>query len=176
MMSRIVGLCVVLSIVVLGSSVNAQEDRLFSAGDRTFTIGGSGGSDKDFEVNYVSVQAGASWFLADSVSVGIRQELNFIDVYGSDEWSGSTRVGIDYVMSWGMVSPYLGVNVGYVYGDAIEDQFIAGPNIGLRIFLNETTFISMATEYQVLFEAGDEASDVYDDGRLVYVMGIGVKL
>jgi len=71
--------------------------------------------------------------------------------------------------------PYLGVNIGYLYGDTVEEQFIAGPEGGVKVFVNDTTFITAGIEYQVLFESASDADDNFDDGRFVYILGIGFK-
>lgn len=175
MLARTIVVSVALSVVMAVAVTQAQEAPRFHKGDRTLTLGGSGGSDKNFDVSYISVHAGTAWFLSDNVSVGVRQELSFVDLYGSDEWSGSTRLGMDYVMNLSNISPYVGASIGYVYGDRINNQFIAGPDLGVMIFVNDTTFISLAVEYQILFEGADDTSVAYDDGRFVYIMGLGVK-
>jgi len=43
----------------------------------------------------------------------------------------------------------------------------------VKYFVNKTTFITAGIEYQVLFEDTDQADDNFDDGRFVYLLGIG---
>lgn len=152
-----------------------QGDFSLDKGDRTFTIGGSGSSDKKFDANAASVELGLSWFIADNIAVVGRQGVSFADVSGNSDWNGSTRVGMDFYFDLNRVKPYLGAGLGYVYGDTIKNQFIAGPNTGLLVFVNDTTFVNVGVEYQFLFRNTDEISDVYDDGRFVYSVGMGVK-
>ena len=45
--------------------------------------------------------------------------------------SGSTRVAVDYNFDMGRWVPYIGANLGYVYGD-VNDTWIAGPEGGVK--------------------------------------------
>lgn len=166
---------VALSVVMVGAVAHAQEAPEFQKGDRTFALSGSGSSDKDFDTSSTSIQLGLGWFVSDNVAAGVRQGISFADVSGSDAWNGSTRFGLDYFLNVGRCKPFVGVNLGYLYGDTVKEQFIAGPNVGVRHFVNDTTFINLVVEYQFLFEDADEAEDSYDDGRFVYALGMGVK-
>lgn len=67
----------------------------------------------------------------------------------------------------------MGFNIGYLYGDTVKEQFIAGPDGGVKYFVNHTTSILCGIEYQVLFTEANEVDDNFDDGRFVYVLGIG---
>ncbi len=101
--------------------------------------------------------------------------VSFADVAGSSDWNGSSRLGLDFFLNLGHIKPFVGAGGGYVYGDTVKDQFIAGPNAGVLCFVNDTTFVSLGVEYQFLFKEADEVRDVYDDGRFVYALGMGVK-
>jgi len=166
---------VALSVFVLAAEVEAQDAPGFQKGDRTLALSGSGSSDKDFDASTASIQVGLGWFIADNVAAGVRQGVSFADVSGNDAWNGSTRVGLDYFLNLGRCKPFVGANLGYLYGDTVKEQFIAGPDVGVRHFVNDTTFINLVVEYQFLFEDADEAEDAYDDGRFVYALGMGVK-
>jgi hypothetical protein len=63
----------------------------------------------------------------------------------------------------------------FTLSGTVDEQFIAGPDAGVRIFLNDTTFVHMGIEYQFLFEDADDAKANYDDGRFVYGVGMGLK-
>ena len=43
----------------------------------------------------------------------------------------------------------------------------------MKFFVNTTTFITAGIEYQFLFEGTNDADDNFDDGRFVYLLGIG---
>ncbi|MFO7970389.1 MAG: hypothetical protein R6U40_01410 [Desulfobacterales bacterium] len=147
----------------------------YQQGDLELTLGGSGSSDEDFDGTVFNVEAGLGYFMTENFEAIWRQGISFADVPGDDNWNGSTRLAFDYNFDMGNFYPYLGVNIGYLYGDTVEEQFIAGPEGGLKFFVNDTTFILAGIEYQFLFEDADEADDNFDDGRFVYLLGIGFK-
>jgi hypothetical protein len=164
-----------LSTAMAGTLGLAQQNASFAEGDRIFTLSGGGTSDNDFDSNTASIQLGLGQFLNDFLAAGVRQDLSVANLSDSNDWNASTRLGLDYYPVTGRTAPYVGANVGYVYGDAIRNQFIAGPNVGVRHFINDTTFLTLGVEYQVLFKDSDEAQDTYKDGRFVYELGMGVK-
>ena len=53
--------------------------------------------------------------------------------------------------------PFVGGSLGYIYGDAVSDTWVAGPEAGVRYFVNETTFILGLVEYEFFFDNADEA-------------------
>lgn len=175
MRTRGIVLGIALLVAMVASATHAQEASGFREGDRTFTLSGSGSSDKDFDASIAALEMGMGWFVSDQVAVQLRQGIGFADVEGGDNWNGSTRLGLDYFMNAGRVKPFVGVGIGYLYGDGVEEQFVAGPDAGVRVFVNDTTFVNLGIEYQFLFEDADEAKDSYDDGRFVYAVGMGVK-
>ncbi len=145
----------------------------FEPGDFELTLGGSGSSDESFDGTTFNIEAGLGYFMTENFEAVWRQGVSYADRPGNDDWNASSRVAFDYNFDLGTWYPYLGVNIGYLYGDTVEEQFIAGPEGGVKIFANDTTFILAGIEYQFLFEDADEAEDNFDDGRFVYLLGIG---
>jgi hypothetical protein len=162
-----------LSLPVAGT-LSAQEYG-FRAGDRELTIVGSGSSDENFDGTNVSLGLGLGYFLTDVVSVGLRQDASYVDIQGgSDLWNGSTRVALDLHLPVRGFHPYIGANLGYIYGDNVRDQFIAGPEAGVKVFATPSSFIYGSLEYQFLFRSARDIDDQFDDGRFVYGVGIGM--
>ena len=147
----------------------------FEMGNKELTLSGNGSSDNDFDTSIFSVEAGLGYFVGNNLEVLLRQGVSVIDVPGDNQWNGSTRLGLDYHFNLQTWQPFLGASIGAIYGDNVKDQFIAGPEIGVKAFVNTTTFILASVEYQVLFDDTDEIDDLYDDGRYVYNLGIGFK-
>lgn len=148
----------------------------FTQGDKVLSLGGSGVSDDDFGENNFTVEGSFDYFFTDNLSGGIRQGLSFIDTAGGDnDWSGATRVALDYNFDMGRWWPYLGGNFGYVYGDLIDDTFVAGPEAGVRYFVNETTFLLGAVEYEFFFDDSDDVDSAFDDGRFIYTLAMGFR-
>ena len=99
--------------------------------------------------------------------MGVRQGLIYGD--GGSTWSGQTQVFADYHFDMDRWQPYIGANVGYVYGDNVADAWIAGPEIGVKYFVNSTTFIDLRATYEFDLEEG------FDGGGFTYGLGIGFK-
>jgi len=114
------------------------------------------------------------------IVLGVRQSITYNEspsAFTEDFWSGSTRVFADLEIALGPVAPFIGANIGYVYGDLIDDQFIAGPEAGIKIYVGDDrdTFIFVRAEYQFFFEDSDEVEDVFEDGQWVYALGVGFR-
>ena len=143
-------------------------------GTQEFSISGAGSSDKDFESNIFAMDALYGMYLSEDALAGIRQSVNVSDFEGQDtRWNGTTRAFIDYLFIRGNFRPYLGVNVGYTYGESVEESFIGGPELGFKYYVIPDTFVTLQMEYQFLFEDADEADDQFDDGSFVYSVGMG---
>lgn len=169
-MKKLILLLTVISMLFVVPAAIAYEQ-----GDKELTLGGSGSSDESFDGTTFNVEGGLGFFMTRNFEVVLRQGVSYADRPGSNDWNASTRVAFDYnfdMMTW---YPYLGVNIGYLYGDTVKEQFIAGPEGGVKFFVNDTTFILAGLEYQFLFEDVKDADDNFDDGRFVYLLGIGFR-
>ncbi len=148
----------------------------FSQGDKVATLSGTGLSDNEFADNDFAVSGSLSYFLSDAWELGVRQELSMNNASGGDDdWAASTIVALDYNFDLGRWWPLIGVNFGYIYGDAVSDTWVAGPEAGVRYFVNDTTFILGMISYEIFFDDADEADDAFDDGEFIYTLGIGFR-
>jgi len=146
-------------------------------GNWEFTLAGTGFSDNDFDTTSLGVDLGLGFHL-DPLVFGVRQSLSYNTAEAVDDiWSGSTRLFADLEFRFGSIAPFIGANVGYVYGDLVDDQFIAGPEAGLKLYVGDDhdTFIFGRVEYQFFFEDSDDAEDAFDDGQFVYTIGVGFR-
>jgi len=147
------------------------------AGDREFTLSGTGASDKDFDNSSVGVSADLGWFLSEPLSVGVRQSINYADIQGEsasdDFWNGSTRGYVDWHFGDGRARPFIGASLGAIYGDGVEDTGVAGLEVGLKYYVLPKTFILGRAEYQFLFEDSDDAENNFNDGSWAYLLGLG---
>lgn len=144
------------------------------AGDRSFMIAGTGGSDQDFDNNTFGLSGELGWFLTDHALLGVRQSAAFVAIDGgSDSWAGSTRGFVDYHFGSGAVLPYIGANLGGVYGDNTKDTFAAGLELGLKWYVKAKTFIDLHVEYQFLFDKASDIDSGFDDGAVFYTLGVG---
>jgi len=143
-------------------------------GDKEITLGGAGSSDKDFDDTVFSVQGSWGQYLSEASLWGVRQTVNARDTEGeSVKFDGSTRVFYDYHFGAGKARPFIGASIGGVYGDQVDETFMAGPEVGFKYWVQDKTFITAMAEYQFLFKSGSDAQDRYDDGVFLYSIGIG---
>lgn len=143
-------------------------------GDWEFTLGGGGSSDNDVDVGDFRLDAELGHYLTDDVSVAFRQGISYIDDNAGTDLGGSSRLAVDYHFDLDRFRPFIGVNLGYVYGDNLKDTWAGGPEAGLKWYAKEETFIFARAEYQFLFEDLDNADDnEIDDGQFLYNVGIG---
>ncbi len=143
-------------------------------GDKEITLGGAGSSDKDFDDTVFSVQGSWGQYLSEASLWGVRQTVNARDTEGeSVKFDGSTRVFYDYHFGTGKARPFIGASIGGVYGDRVDETFMAGPEVGFKYWVQDKTFITAMAEYQFLFKSGSDAQDRYDDGVFLYSIGIG---
>lgn len=144
-------------------------------GDWEFSLGGGGTNDKDFDTGGFNIDADLGYYLTDNFAVAIRQSARHSDTGADDSWSASSRLALDYHIPLfdNMLRPFVGVNIGYVYGDMVDDTWAAGPEAGVKWYVKEETFIYGRAEYQFLFDDADDADENFDDGIWLYTVGIG---
>jgi hypothetical protein len=145
----------------------------FSAGDQQFTLSGTGTNDNDFDSGAFGLSAGYSYFFTDNIEVGLRQDLTWADSGDDDAWNGTTRIAADYNFDLDRFQPFVGVAIGYTYGDTTNETGVIGPEAGLKFFANDTTFIYGQTSYQFFFDDSDDLNDNFDDGSWIHTVGIG---
>lgn len=161
-----------MALVLVPAAAQAQ----FSEGDWELTLNGSGTSSKDFDSNTVSVNGSLGYFVSDQIEIALRQGVSWTSIdQGPDVAAFATRVAADYHFDLDRWQPFVGVVGGGVYGDEdVLDSFVAGPEAGVKYFVNSTTFVFAAAEYEFFFNSGD--ADVIDTGQFVYSIGMGVRL
>jgi hypothetical protein len=163
-------------IVAIGMLVPAAAMAQFDPGDWDLTLNGTGASDNDFDTNTLSANVGIGYFFSDNLEVGGRQNVGWADIEDADDnWTFATRAFVDWHFDLDRWQPFVGATLGYLYGDVIEDQFVAGPEAGVKWVANSTTYIFGTVAYDFFFEDSDDADDAFDDGQFVYSLGIGFR-
>ena len=140
-----------------------------------FLLGGSGASDQDFDSNAVAVDITLGYYLTDTIEVGVRQNVTVAGNEDDRSWNGSTTGFADYVFDLDAFRPFVGVSLGYLYGDDTNDTFIGGPEAGIKYYVKDDAFIFGRVNYDFLFDSGDEIDDNFEDGRFVYSIGLGIN-
>lgn len=143
------------------------------------TIGGGGSNSSDFDGFNASANGSLGYYFTDNLELSLRQSVSYSDFAGSD-WNGSTRVAFDVhfpLGSRGHIVPFVGANIGYVYGDSVNDTWAAAPEAGIKIYFDTQTFVFFTAEYQFFFEEADsdDLDAAFDDGAFVYTIGLGFR-
>src|SRR5690349_5335228 len=140
----------------------------FEQGDLELTLGGNAAGGKDFDGIAGGINGSLGYFLTDELELGIRQTINYTDVNtppnAGGQLNGSTRVFGDFHFDAGAWQPFIGANIGYVYGDGVADTWEAAPEGGVKYFVNSTTFIFAQVEYQFFFDKADQVDNAFSEG------------
>ncbi len=147
----------------------------FEEGDKEVTLSGTAANGTDFNGVTAGVNGSIGFFITDNLELGLRQTVTYSDIGVDSALNGSTRVALDFHFDLEALQPFVGVNFGYVYGDAVNDTFEAAPEGGIKWFVNSTTFIFAMVEYQFFFDSADEADNAFEDGQFIYTLGIGFR-
>lgn len=161
-------------VVALGALQMAGAHAAQEAGDRILTLSGTGSSDNDFDSTSAGVNAQLGWMRSDNLELGVRQNVAANAIRdGQEAWSGSTFGYGAWNFGTGDIVPYLGANVGVLYGENVKDTSAAGLEAGLRFYVKEKTFIAAQLQYEFLFDDADDIDSRFNNGAFFYGLGIG---
>ena len=169
---------VAAAALLVASVASAQENDLSLYGPQPgdnpweLILTGSGSNDNDFDSGGFNINAELGYYFTPELYVAIRQGIGFSD-FGESAWNGSTTGAFDYHFQLDRFRPFVGVSFGGLYGDTTNDTFVAGPEAGVKWYMYEQTFIYGRVAYEFIFDDVDDADEGFDDGRFVYVVGIG---
>ena len=174
MQSRFVLAALVISLLPTAAMAQEEMGGGFGpeAGDWEITFGGGGTTSQDIDVTDANVNGSVGYFFTEAWELSLRQDVRFSDV-GQSNLNGATRVAIDYHFDLDRLRPFIGANIGGVYGDAIVDSGAAGLEAGAKWYALEKTFLFGRLEYQWFFDSGSEIDDSFEDGSFIYTFGIG---
>lgn len=154
----------------------APDDRFgFQQGDWDVLLSGSGGSNHNWSGGNASATASVGYLFTDSLELSLRQSFSMSDSRGSENThSGATAVAFDVHLGMGPLVPFLGVNFGRVYGDGVDDTWIAGPEGGVKWFLKRDAYLLAMADYQIQFDTSSDFDDGWHEGVFVYTVGFGL--
>lgn len=141
-------------------------------------LSGGGSNNNDFDAGAFNVNAQVGYYFGPQWQVNFRQSFGYVDGVANSSWTGASRVGLDYHFDFGQDQrwvPFVGAELGYLYGDDFDETWAAGPEAGLKVYVNDTTFIYGSVLYEFYFDSGDDADDAFDDGQFVYNLGVGFR-
>jgi hypothetical protein len=144
------------------------------AGDSSFTIAGSGSNDKNFDSGAYGITAELGYFQTDAWQAGVRQSINgFAGDEAKNAWNGASRVFVNYNFLEDSYRPYLGVNLGGIYGKGVSNTGTAGVEAGLKMYVLDKTYINFGAEYAFLFEDTNDFENKSNNGIILYTIGVG---
>jgi hypothetical protein len=164
---------VLAGLMTLPFAANAQP----AAQDWEIILGGNGQATTEFKRDAAGNPGGQfgatlslGYYLNDNLELAARQSLAYAT---SGTWVGYTRAAIDYNFQMDKLVPFLGVNVGYNYGNkGRTDSWGAAPEAGIKYYLQDKAFLFGMAEYSVPFRGRGPL----DDGTWIFTLGLGVNL
>ncbi|WGF90004.1 OmpA family protein [Marinivivus vitaminiproducens] len=135
-----------------------------------FTVGGLYGynmqdeNDDNKSSHLAGLNLGLDYGLGSIMSLSLEQ-AGFYNLYSEDEgFGGRSAAGVDFNLGFENVIPTVGGNIGYIYGSGINDDFFAGPEIGLSL-----PFFDVKVAYDMPFNRGIE------NGIVMATVGTGIR-
>jgi outer membrane protein OmpA-like peptidoglycan-associated protein len=103
---------------------------------------GHDNGDDDGTSNLGGLNLSFDYLMTDWLNLSLEQAVFYN--WGTDDegMGGRSAAGVDFVFPTGdkstfgtfsSILPYVGANIGYIYGEGIDDDWFAGPEIGLNI-------------------------------------------
>jgi hypothetical protein len=142
--------------------------------DRELIVGGSGGADRSFDNSFGGASVSYGYFVSDTLSGILRQSINYANPENAgSQWNGATRLAVDQHFLTGPLRPFLGANVGRVYGEGVRDSWVAGLEGGMKYYVQPRTFLHATLEYGWLFQRARSFDDRFDNGQWNWSLGVG---
>lgn len=134
--------------------------------------GDDSGEDTHHVTHLVGLNLTFDYLLTNWLNLSLEQAGFYNFDTDDDGLGGRTAVGLDWVFAhgeggWGTVTsflPYVGVNLGGIYGSGLNDDFFWGPEIGLNLGP-----VQAKIAYDVPFDRD------FDEGIISTTLGIGIK-
>lgn len=144
-------------------------------GEHEITLGGSGGSNTSFDSSFGGLNFSYGTYFNPTLLGQLRQSVNYSNPdIGGTQWNGSTKLAVQqHLTARGRVRPFVGVNFGRVYGDAVQDTWAAGLEAGAKFYVQSHTFVYVMAEYGWFFERARRIDNSFGDGQLNFGVGIG---
>ncbi|MFA9478709.1 outer membrane beta-barrel protein [Phycisphaerales bacterium AB-hyl4] len=163
-----------LAVVVFSAPALAQQPGAFGPrqGDWEMTVAGFGASDRNIDNGNIAVTGEVGHYLTRELLVGARQDLSWVGGSDtSDSYAGATRAVAQWHFDFGEWRPFVGANLGYVYGRDRADSGTVGPEGGVKWYLQETTFVFARAGFDVEFRSSSDIDR--RRGSWTYALGLG---
>jgi hypothetical protein len=172
----IAGIGVVFLAAVLAAPAAEQKAAGFKKGDCALLLIGDGVSDVDMDPTTAAISAEMNHFFADTLAVAVRQGIAYDNATKNRILvKASTRVAADYYLPVNKAYPFVGLGLGYRYGQNEIERFVAGPEVGVRAFVGQDAFVNASLQYAAFFRDLGGLADGMGAGRFEYGLGLGVR-
>ena len=124
------------------------------AGSSEFTIGGNGSTNTRFNNSIGGITASYGYFFDNAWEGVIHQSVSYSNPQGSggNTWTGETLGALDFnFITSGPIRPFVGPNLGWLYGNHGRDTAAAGGEAGAKFYVMPRTFIYAMANYDWLF-------------------------
>lgn len=148
------------------------------AGDREFTLGFGGASNRYFNSTLGGGAASFGYYLNDTSELLFRQSLDFSDVAGLGQprkvWNADSALAFDEMLvSHGPIRPFVGANLGYVYGDSVRSSWNSGLEAGAKVYVLPKTFLFAMAGYDWFFRHDETIPTGFRSGQWNWSTGVG---
>ena len=163
---------VVAALLLLPAFASAQV-----RGPWEVTVSASGVNGNKFNGFQAAANGSIGYFFNDNIEAAVRQTLQYSDI-GGVSLNASTALAGDFHIPLGdqnQFLPFIGANIGYVYGKHIRDTWEAAPEAGLKVFVGPDAFIFGMVQYQFFFKNGSGINGGFNNGQWLYSLGVGFR-
>ena len=152
-----------------------EAENEFEKGEHTLMLSGGGISSEDFSGNKTALEVELGYFWTDTFATAVRQELSHENFGRRGLFSASTAIAADRFWALPQVSPFVGANVGVVYGNHRGTEIMLGPEAGVRKRIGEVVFVNLMAQYEMVRDPKAQTPDERWGGRFAYTLGLGMR-
>jgi hypothetical protein len=149
-------------------------------GTTEITLSGSGSSNKQMSNSLGGADVSLGYYFAKATELSLRQEVDYTHPQGvSAQWDGSTKLALDQdFLTSSRFRPFIGANIGGIYGQRVRDTWAAGLEGGLKFYALRKTFIVVEPEYDWFFRHahGLIGKAKFNEGEWNWRLGVGFDL
>ncbi len=110
------------------------------------------------------------YLVTPNVPISLEQDFLYGFQSQDDGPAGRSTLGVNLQGNLGAAHPYVGANLGGVYGKAVQDGMVAGPELGVKFDLSRSLFLYGKAAYDLQFRESD-----WDHGILFGGLGLGSR-
>jgi hypothetical protein len=103
--------------------------------------------------------------------IGMETDSQFIQTDGS-EWTKSSKGYLTYSFDMDYLKTIVGLNVGYLKGNAIKKTYIGGTQIGFELPIVPSTFLYGSSEYNIIYQNSEIINKEIDKDMYKYSLGM----